>query len=365
MFKYARMAEAAHFEYKPNLTKELPMLQEATALAFAAPTEISGTIADRARPLATMEESLEFNPALPFMVVTHHNPDTDAIACIWFVDRFLSADGKETKIRYVRAGERLPISEGTGFNVIHADTGFGKFDQHEKNLQGASSFQLLVEHFGYADDPGIKPILVLTQVTDNAKPVDDCSVHNVFKALAGIYKLEGTKDTDWDAVVCHAMTDLDALCSFHRIRAEGREIFKERGKMEELANGLKLGVLMFESRLMNGAYHAGADAVVWMQRQKGTKGFYVGIQVKDGSPVKLGDVVVALRWAEAKRRNLSIPACEVVRMGTLKELPMWFIHDSNKLILSGSRSHPLSEGDYTLLGVNEIVRIVRTALEKK
>ena len=336
-----------------------------TAAAHTAPTEINGTLGDRARPLAVMEEALDFDPALPYLVVTHHNPDTDAIACIWFVDRFLAADGKKTDIRYVRAGERLPISEGTGFNVIHVDTGFGKFDQHEKNLHGASSFQLLVQHFEYADDPGVKPILVLTQVTDSAKPVDDCSVHNVFKALAGIYKLEGTKDTDWDAVVGHALTDLDALCSFHRIRAEGRETFKERGKMEERASGIRLGVLMFEPRLRDGAYNAGADVAVWMQRQKGTKRFYVGIQVKDGSSVKLGDVVVALRWAEARKRNLSIPGSEVIRMGTLKELPSWFIHDSNKLILSGSKGHPLSEEDCTLLSVSEILRIVRTALEKK
>src|SRR3989344_3749337 len=102
-----------------------------------------------------------------------------------------------------------------------------------------------------------------------------------------------------------------------------------------------------------------------MQRQKDTKRFYVGIQVKDGSAVKLGDVVVALRWAEARKRNLSIPGSEVIRMGTLKELPSWFIHDSNKLILSGSKGHPLSEEDCTLLSVSEILRIVRTALEKK
>lgn len=317
----------------------------------------SRTTGDTIAPIARMEESIDFNPDLPFLAVTHEMPDTDAIVCLWFINTFIATPaGRDMKRRFVRSGERLPTMEGTGYNVIHVDTGFGRFDQHGLQMKRGSSFQLLAEQYGCSEDPGIKELVELTRATDNVEKVDPCSIHYAFKALRGTVKTE-SGFPDWDGILGIAFVVLSSLHSHHCMVAQGDENFKEKGKLEELRGGIKLCVNLFQNIHQEAAFRAGANVVLWCKKNRGN--MIVGVQT-DG--LRLGNVCAALRFAEAQARNMSLSVVDLSQFGTLERQPTWFAHRSNKLILAGSLTHKPKEDEYTKLSPSLIAFIVRVAL---
>lgn len=64
-------------------------------------------------------------------IVTHTNPDFDAVASVWLIQKYLP--GWDTaSVVFVPAGTTLKDKDPDGDpNVIHVDTGFGKFDHHQ------------------------------------------------------------------------------------------------------------------------------------------------------------------------------------------------------------------------------------------
>ncbi len=316
------------------------------------------TMGDKLTPLARIEESIEFNPDLPYLAVTHEMPDTDAMVCLWFIKHLIAAPaGRDMDWRFVRSGERLPIVDGTGFNVIHVDTGFGKFDQHSLQMERGSSFQLLAEHFGYADEPGIRELVELTRATDNVEKVDPCSLHYFFKGLRGTVKTEDGTKPDWDVILHHVFVALSSLHSHHCMVAKGDDNFKAKAKVEELRNGVKLCVNLFQDIHQEAAFRAGVNVVVWCKKKKGK--MLVGVQ-SDG--LRLGNLCAAFRLAEAQARNINLTASEINQLGTLERQPTWFAHRSNKLILAGSHTHTPKDDEYTQLAPSMIAFIARVAL---
>src|SRR3990167_8549450 len=65
------------------------------------------------------------------IIVTHINPDLDAMAAVWLLKRF-HPEFKEARIEFVYAGstyEDKGVDEDD--DVVHVDTGWGKFDHHQ------------------------------------------------------------------------------------------------------------------------------------------------------------------------------------------------------------------------------------------
>lgn len=66
-------------------------------------------------------------------IVTHISPDTDALTSIWLIRKFLPG-WSESVVQFVPAGATLdkkPPDENP--DIIHVDTGLGKFDHHQNN----------------------------------------------------------------------------------------------------------------------------------------------------------------------------------------------------------------------------------------
>ncbi len=329
------------------------------AMATQAPASLnSRTTGDKLTPLARIEEAGEFNPDLPYLAVTHEAPDTDAMVCLWFIKNLIALPaGRDFDWRFVRSGERLSIVDGTGYNVIHVDTGFGRFDQHGMQMERGSSFELLAEHFGYADEPGIRELVELTRATDNVEKVDPCSLHYFFKGLRGTVKKEDGRTPDWETILHHVFVALSSLHSHHCMVAKGDENFKAKGQVEELRNGVKLCVNLFQDIHQEAAFRAGVNVMVWCKKKKGK--MMVGVQ-SDG--LRLGNLCAALRLAEAQARNITLTASDLNQLGTLEHQPTWFAHRSNKLILAGSLTHIPKDDEYTQLSPSLIAFIARAAL---
>ena len=78
-------------------------------------------------------------------IVTHFSPDIDAVTACWLIKRYFSEWGT-AKIEFVAAGSTLDKEQpDVNPEIIHVDTGMGKFDHHQANEYNSAS--LLVFDF--------------------------------------------------------------------------------------------------------------------------------------------------------------------------------------------------------------------------
>ena len=77
-------------------------------------------------------------------IVTHINPDLDAITSVWLLVRFGGTDFRDASFSFVPAGERLGKEDE---QVVHVDTGLGKFDHHQQDRgrEDTSASKLIYE----------------------------------------------------------------------------------------------------------------------------------------------------------------------------------------------------------------------------
>ena len=78
-------------------------------------------------------------------IVTHIGPDLDAITSIWLAKTFLPA-WEEASLAFVPAGSTLegkPPDDNP--EILHVDTGFGRFDHHQTNADTCASILVYEE----------------------------------------------------------------------------------------------------------------------------------------------------------------------------------------------------------------------------
>lgn len=79
-------------------------------------------------------------------IVTHFNPDLDAICSIWLLKKFAPEEFGSGKIKFVAAGNTYqPSQKIKDEEIIHVDTGLGKFDHHQTNNRNICSASVIFE----------------------------------------------------------------------------------------------------------------------------------------------------------------------------------------------------------------------------
>ncbi len=304
------------------------------------------------------------------VIVTHQYPDTDAWLCAWFIYMHHQKHGvKEFKVLFVNAGEGLPKDEwrelkNAGWWVETADTGRGKHDQHGKELGRTSSFEMLVRNYRYPTDTGaLKAFVDLANKSDSIEEMEATSLHYILKGLPNFFKSpEGNQEVSWGEVKDMAFAMFDIIYSLELRKAQGAKRFAEGGyEIESLTSGIRLCPLR-TPKVRDAAYQQGADVVVWRADQQGG-GFHVGAQVNRNSRVTLERVAGAIRKAECEKRGVPIPEGDLTVIERMVAVPGgWYLHDSRKLMLCGSRSHTLAPEELTQLSWDEVVATVREGL---
>lgn len=72
-------------------------------------------------------------------IVTHFSPDVDAICSVWLIKKFMPGFSN-AEITFVPAGETLYNKEpDENCDIIHVDTGFGRFDHHQDDRNTCAS----------------------------------------------------------------------------------------------------------------------------------------------------------------------------------------------------------------------------------
>lgn len=275
-------------------------------------------------------------------IVTHINPDLDAICSVWLLKKFLPG-WREAEIDFCPA-ESTFNNESVDSNpdVLHVDVGLGKLDHHQtKEYLSAAKlvFTYLLEvrkneKLSPLDQQALEMIIDFVTEVDNArdlsweeirKPRYDFYLHNLFWGLRSL----GATDQE---TMEFGLKSLDAVFNNfkNQIRAweeikEGQEFETSWGKALALQTGN-------ESVLLEGEKQ-GYCLVVKKDPKKGG----VRIYARYDSRVDFGQ---AYEWL---KKN--------------DQYGEWFLHSSHKLLLNESRTKPMKP---TKLSLEEIIEVLQS-----
>ncbi|TSC54097.1 MAG: hypothetical protein LiPW31_230 [Microgenomates group bacterium LiPW_31] len=276
-------------------------------------------------------------------IVTHINPDLDAVASVWLIKRFLPG-WKEAKIEFHPIGETIDGQPAdSNLDILHVDTGGGKLDHHQTGeyLSAAKlCFDYLKtkregEKLSPLDEQALSEIVEVATQADNARdlkwqevdtPRFDFYLHNL---ISGIRGLAGS---DKEAME-YGLKGLDAV--FHniknRIRAE-EEI--KKGIEFETPWGKALGI------------ESSNQEISWEGEKKG----YCLVVRKDP---RTGAVRIYARYD--KDVNLTDAYNKVRELDPESD---WFLHATGKILLNESRCREMRP---TKLSLKQIIEIISKA----
>jgi len=98
-------------------------------------------------------------------IVTHIGPDLDAITSIWLIKNFLPG-WDEAGLAFVPAGKTLNnMDPDSNPEIIHCDTGFGKFDHHQTDEDTCASL-LIYEYLANSRKKDLALLRLVNVVND-------------------------------------------------------------------------------------------------------------------------------------------------------------------------------------------------------
>lgn len=273
-------------------------------------------------------------------IVTHMSPDLDAIGSSWLVKKYLP-DWDEATVIFVPAGKTLgSMSPDEDPDIIHVDTGLGKFDHHQLDDEGQCATRRVFEYLTEKNLIPKKDWDALARIVDFATKIDhfqevffhdptadiyDFSLNQLIEGLKGVIKN--------DAEVCNIGYNLLEA----QLIVFKRKVHAERELKEGLIFKTKWGkALAIESK---------NDEIIKYAQ-------------------KFGYVLVVRRDPEAGHiRIKSLPLKTIDLTPVYKKIisidkkASWFFHISRHMLLNGSSKNPDSvPSALTLKRVVEIIK---------
>lgn len=273
------------------------------------------------------------------VIVTHVAPDFDALASSWLIRKYMPG-WAEANMQFVPAGTTLEgKTVDSDPDVIHVDTGLGRFDHHQIEDNTLSATKVVfetIEKDGYVpvkDSAALSRIVDFVSLIDNFKeayfhePTSDIYDFSLYQIIEG---LKGVMQNDPElAEFTFKMLDATLINFKNKIRAE-----------EDLRKGL-----VFQSKY----------------------GKSLAIENKNDMVIKLAlksgfDLVIRqdqfgfLRIKTFPRDGLDLTTLHT-KLKDLDPNATWFLHSSKKMLLNGSSKNPTSVASkLTLQKVIEIVQ---------
>jgi len=272
-------------------------------------------------------------------IVTHINPDLDAVASVWLIKRFLP-EWKEAEVDFAPAGKVENVDRDP--NVLYVDTGRGKLDHHQTGeyLSAARLCWELIKNerkgqrLSPLEEKSLDELVEVVTSVDNAHDMNweevnqnryQFYLHNLIEGLRGLAKTD-------EEVISFGMETLDAvLLNFkNKIRAD-----------EELAKGIP-----FQSRWGKAiAVESGNQQVIWRGEAQG----YVLVAKKDPEE---GGVRIYSRYDSDV--DLTEAYNQVKEMDPKSD---WFLHATKKLLLNQASANP--DMRPTKLSLEEIIEVLK------
>lgn len=281
-------------------------------------------------------------------IVTHLNPDLDAMSAVWLIRRFLPGWSK-ARVEFVPAGETFegkPVDDD--LEIIHCDTGGGKFDHHEtdKDICAATLIwkEILKENprlaarQGKLDDwhkKAVERMLTVINEVDHAKflawpkPSSDLWDFSFYQALGGVV---GCFENEPVKILDSSLVFLDGIFKIFCEKIEAEGIFEYGIKFKTVwGKGIAAKTDNAEFRYL--ALKSGFAVAVRQRPKTGHLGIYGNWQ----KGVNLREVYEKLLKLDPKAT--------------------WFFHASGCLVLNGSVHNPKMKA--TKLGLEEAIEILK------
>ena len=272
-------------------------------------------------------------------IVTHLSPDLDAIASVWLIKKYLP-NWNDAQVKFVPSGTTLDNqSPDSDKDVIHVDTGLGKFDHHQTN-DYTSATKLVYKYLigrDYIEEKEIKPLEKI---------------------------IEYVNSTDHFAEVFYSDPEADRYDFMVRQLVDGLKVInRDEAKLMEIIFLLLESALIVFKNKVNAEEEINQGFVF-----KSYLGRSLAIESKNEEAVKLalkkGFTLVIRRHPEVGfTRIKTIPEkkyslrpiyekiLEVDKKGS------WFFHISGHMLLNGSSGNPKLIP--TTLSINKIIEIVK------
>jgi len=268
------------------------------------------------------------------VLVTHSNPDLDAVSSIWLFKRFING-WEDCEHVFVPAGESYK-NTGIHTNVIHVDTGMGAFDHHQTDRDTCAAklvYEYLVEYKDDANPPHgqVKHFHeeALSRMVAFINDVDHFRQVHFPEANADRYQFllvdildglnltfSGTGSGDIE-LVHFGMTALDGI-----YRVFQNKVAAER----EIEEGNKQEVVISYGKVVG--FEVGNDAVLDISQKQG----YVIAVRKDP---RRG--YVRIKALPGKNIDLT-PVYEKLKVEDTTAT--WYLHASRAMALNGSTKNP-------------------------
>lgn len=272
------------------------------------------------------------------IIVTHINPDPDAITSVWLLRRYEN-DFEKAKVEFVNAGKTYNDQPSDSDpDIVHVDTGFGQFDHHQTNERTCAAKRVLDYLQGkyeyLREDEALERLVEVIIADDH---FDECYWP---EANADRYSfmfgdiLDGLKRNN--TLTDQGLIDLGSTC------------------LDGIYMSLKLKI--------------GAEEELETGRQFETKwGKAIALESKNDEVLtvgmKNGYVLVIRKDPEGMVRIKAGPKSEVDLTEAYEKIKgrdseaTWFLHASKKMLLNGSYKNP--QHQFSKLSLGEVIEIVK------
>jgi hypothetical protein len=253
-------------------------------------------------------------------IVTHVGPDCDAITSIWLIKTFFP-DWEEAVLAFVPAGRTLggkPADENP--EILHVDTGFGKYDHHQSNEFTCASLRVYDEIKNmHGKEPALERLLSVINEIDHFREVFFPNPTADFWELGLEAQVDGWRLLYADnpvKVVDLGLNALDGIYKTFQNKVWAEKELKEKGVEFVSQWGKGIGVETSNDEVVHLAQKMGYVIAVRKDPKKG----YLRIKALPKDDIDLEKLYNKLKKQEPDAT--------------------WFLHASHHMVLNGSSKNP-------------------------
>ncbi len=281
------------------------------------------------------------------LLVTHQNPDPDAIGACWLFLRFDKERFKAAQLYFVAAGDEVDEETITAKGVkrdevVHVDTGLGPFDHHQQQNQKRDSATLRVYNYILKKHPEHSANEALRRIVEFINDGDhfaDCwwpeadNDRYMFMFEEILKGLRSGRQFNDRELVEFGCVCLDGILVRMGLKVSAEDDIVKLGQPFETKWGKSLAIENKNDEVMKLALKKGFLLVVRKNEEDGR---------------------VRIKAVPEKNIDLTPVYERLVRADTIG---YWYFHPSKTMLLNGSDKHPGQKP--TKMTLEQIVQIVK------
>ena len=280
------------------------------------------------------------------IIVTHMNPDLDAMTAVWLLKRFGGEEWEEAAVKFIPAGQTYKDKKvDSDPMVLHLDVGLGKFDHHQVNDETVCAATLVFDYLikkskQFDNNEALKRLVAVVLAFDWAEHYrwpdikhDKTSFlffeHGIIEGWQRLYRNQSDKHLEMGLPI------LDGIYENLKSKVEAEAVIKSEALKFKTRWGKGVGAETDIFGFLAVAQAQGYPVVV----TKNPKSGHVRIHAFDFDKMKIDLTSV---WEILKHKD---PAAT------------WFLHAGKKLLLNGSRANPNMIP--TNLSLKEVIEVLK------